>query len=399
MDESMITFGPVASRRLGSSLGINNIRPKVCTYSCVYCQVGRTLQMECRPRYFFEPAEIHAQTARRLAALHRQGGAVDCLTFVPDGEPTLDSRIGVAIEQLQGLGMKIGIITNGSLLWRPEVRQAVAKAQWVSVKVDSVDPRCWRRINRPHPQLRLEEVLQGIKAFARDFAGELVTETMLVAGLNDKPADIGAVANFLAEIQPAKAYLAAPIRPPAEKWVRAPEESVMAAAHELFKEKLARVEYLLGFKESCTVAGDNLAEELLGITAVHPLREETVSSLLKGRKNGRQVLNELLARKQLVIVEYAGHRFWVRKIQEEGFSMERKLVSEKELLCFLNQELKKTGQHEDCRFDSIIRMKIEDRTGCNWASATIQCREGIGNICPTDAERIVTGAKTRFNIA
>jgi wyosine [tRNA(Phe)-imidazoG37] synthetase (radical SAM superfamily) len=314
MNESMITFGPFASRRLVSSLGINNISPKVCTYSCVYCQVGRTLQMESEPRDFFAPAAIHTQATQRLAALNRQGVAVDCLTFVPDGEPTLDSRIGEAIEQLHGLGMKIGVITNGSLLWRPEVREAVARAHWVSVKVDSVDPRCWRRINRPHPRLRLEEVLQGVEDFARDFEGELATETMLVAGLNDKPADIRAAAHFLAGIEPAKAYLAAPIRPPAETWVRTPTEAVMTEAYQLFKEELAQVEYLLGFEESCAVAGEDLAGELLGITAVHPLWGETVFSLLEGRENGRQVLNALLESNKLIVVEYEGNRFFVRKM-------------------------------------------------------------------------------------
>ncbi len=315
MEESMITFGPVASRRLGSSLGINNIRPKVCTYSCVYCQVGRTMQLETRPRIFFEPEEIRAQTACRLATLTRQNVAVDYLTFVPEGEPTLDSRIGETIEQLHALGVKIGIITNGSLLWRPEVRRAAAKANWASVKVDSVDPHCWHRINRPHQGLQLKKVLEGIEEFASDFEGELTTETMLVAGLNDKPDAIKAVAHFLTKIQPSKAYLAAPIRPPAEKWVRPPAESVMTTAYQLFKEKLTHVEYLLGFEESCAVAGDDLAEELLGITAVHPLREETVSALLKGRKNGQQLIKELLLSNKLVLTEFEGHRFFMRKMQ------------------------------------------------------------------------------------
>jgi len=273
--------------------------------------------MESEPRNFFSPTTIHTQANRRLAALNRQGVAVDCLTFVPDGEPTLDSRIGETIARLHDLGMKIGVITNGSLLWQPEVRQAVARAQWVSVKVDSVDPRSWRRINRPHPRLRLEEVLQGIKTFALEFKGELATETMLVAGFNDKPEDIRAVAHFLSGIEPSRSYLAAPIRPPAETWVRAPAEPVMTAAYHLFKEKLAQVEYLLGFEEGCAVAGENLAEELLGITAVHPLREETVFSLLEGRENGRQVLNELLESGRLIMVEYEGNRFLMRKIEKE----------------------------------------------------------------------------------
>ncbi|MGV1098944.1 radical SAM protein [Thiovibrio sp. JS02] len=315
MKEAMIPFGPVVSRRLGNSLGINNISPKVCTYSCVYCQVGRTLRMETRPRDFFAPARICAQVEQRLAALRKQGSVVDCLTFVPDGEPTLDGRLGETIELLHGLGLKIGIITNSSLLWHPEVRQAAAKAHWVSVKVDAVEPRCWRRINRPHRDLRLGEVLEGVERFAADFQGELVTETMLVAGLNDEPEAIRALARFLGRIAPARAYLAVPIRPPAEKRVRAPAESVLTAAYHLLKKELPRVEYLFAFAESCTVAGDDVAREILAITAVHPLRDETVERLLGGRENGRQLRDELLKSNKLAIVEFEGQRFWVRKIR------------------------------------------------------------------------------------
>lgn len=310
----MITFGPVFSRRLGNSLGINNIRKKTCTYSCVYCQLGRTLHMERRPRIFFDPTEIRSQVVRRLTALKKQAEAVDYLTFVPEGEPTLDSQIGETIERLHGLGMKIGIITNGSLLWRPEVRLAVAKANWVSVKIDTVDPRCWRRINRPHSRLQLEEVLKGIEEFAMQFEGELVTETMLVAGHNDTPAAIREVAGFLCKINPARSYLAAPIRPPAEKWVQAPAETSMLEAYNIFKDQLLHVEYLLTSAESCAIVGDDLAQELLAITAVHPLREETVSGLLNDRENGHQILNELLESKKLFFTEFEGQRFLVRRM-------------------------------------------------------------------------------------
>lgn len=313
MDLAQITFGPVASRRFGSSLGINNIQPKVCTYSCIYCQVGRTLRLTYRRRRFFTPAEIRTQIDRRLEILARQGVKVDCLTLVPDGEPTLDSRLGETIEALRELGRKIAVITNGSLLWRPEVRQAISGADLVSVKVDSVDPRIWRRLNRPHRRLRLAEVLKGVEAFAKGFQGELLTETMLVASLNDQPESIRAVAGFLAGIGPARACLAVPFRPPAEKFGVAPAESTLTAAYRIFKEQLSRVEFLRDFSESCTVAGADLAGELLGILAVHPLRLQTVDRLLKGRGNGRQVLNELLRDQKVVITEFGGHRFLVRK--------------------------------------------------------------------------------------
>ena len=113
MQSTSITFGPVPSRRLGRSLGINNIPPKVCSYSCVYCQVGKTLQMETEPRDFYRPEEIQMEVTGRLDALYVKGETVDYLTIVPDGEPTLDRNLGKTIELLRPLGSKIAVISNG----------------------------------------------------------------------------------------------------------------------------------------------------------------------------------------------------------------------------------------------------------------------------------------------
>jgi wyosine [tRNA(Phe)-imidazoG37] synthetase (radical SAM superfamily) len=271
-----IAFGPVPSRRLGNSLGINNIPPKSCSYSCVYCQVGPTAAPEIVPRSFYEPAQIRQEVEQRLAAARRGGYPVDYLTFVPDGEPTLDAHLGEAIDLLRPLGVPVALISNGSLMWRPEVRQAAARADWVSLKLDAVDERIWRRINRPHGGLALAQVQEGMERFAREFDGVLATETMLVAGVNDGLESVDTVARFAATLQPHAAYIAAPIRPPAEADVRPPDAEALAQAYAVMAEAVPKVDYLVGEEQGVFVCSGDLAEDLLAIAAVHPMREEAV---------------------------------------------------------------------------------------------------------------------------
>ena len=145
----MIAFGPVPSRRLGRSLGINNIPPKVCTYACVYCQVGKTTRKQVDRTRFYAPEEIYTQVRRKVEKAQHQGESVDYLTFVPDGEPTLDVNLGNEIDILKSLGIKIAVITNGGLVWRKDVREDLAKADWVSFKIDSTSEKTWRRSQSP----------------------------------------------------------------------------------------------------------------------------------------------------------------------------------------------------------------------------------------------------------
>ncbi len=154
----MIAFGPVPSRRLGRSLGINNIPPKVCSYSCAYCQVGKTMQMEVERRPFYPPGEILDEVRAKVKKSEELGQAIDYLTFVPDGEPTLDSNLGREIEMLKSLGTKIAVISNASLIWMEGVREELSKADWVSLKVDAIEETAWRKINHPHRSLKLESI-------------------------------------------------------------------------------------------------------------------------------------------------------------------------------------------------------------------------------------------------
>ena len=201
----MIAFGPVPSRRLGKSLGINNIPPKICSYSCIYCQLGSGFPPRRERGAFYSPERVYDEVRVKIEQAKRRDAAIDFLTFVSDGEPTLDSNLGDEIELLKPLNIKIAVISNTSLLSDESVRNDLLKADWVSLKMDSTQESVWRKINRPHKSLRLVEILDGASEFARIYRGELVTETMLVEDVNDGVKNMEDLAVFLERLAPAKA--------------------------------------------------------------------------------------------------------------------------------------------------------------------------------------------------
>ncbi|HWP47586.1 MAG TPA: radical SAM protein [Candidatus Limnocylindrales bacterium] len=312
----MITFGPIPSRRLGRSLGINNISTpsKVCTYSCVYCQLGRTVETQVERRAFYKPEEILKAVEEKIKKVKDIGESIDYLTFVPDGEPTLDINLGREIELLKPLGIRIAVITNASLIWRTDVREDLMKADWVSLKVDSTREEVWRRINQPDQSLRFASILSGMLEFARVYEGELVTETMLVKGVNDSEDLIQEVAAFLTRLRPLKAYLAIPTRPPAEKWVQPPDEETINRAYQILSERIHHVECLLGYEGTAFTFTGNIEEDLLSITSVHPMREDAVKEFLLKAKANWSTIQKLINRGQLIETEYKGKKFYIRKL-------------------------------------------------------------------------------------
>lgn len=309
-----IAFGPVPSRRLGRSLGINNIPPKICTYTCVYCQLGRTLTMRVDRQAFYKQEKVIRAVRDKVAEARAIGEAIDYLTFVPDGEPTLDLNLAAEIIALHELHIPIAVISNASLIWREDVREDLKNADWVSLKVDAVRKPTWRRINRPHGGLDLHKILDGIRIFAGVFEGELATETMLVKGVNDDEADLAEVAAFLGEIQPSVAYLAIPTRPPAERWVQPAEEEGINLAYQLLQHQVNKVELLLGYEGNAFASTGDAEQDLLSITAVHPMREDAVEQLLTKAGLNWNLVEGLLRQDKLVELQYDERRFYLRRI-------------------------------------------------------------------------------------
>jgi wyosine [tRNA(Phe)-imidazoG37] synthetase (radical SAM superfamily) len=233
----MLVYGPVPSRRLGRCLGLNNIPYKYCSYSCIYCPVGGTTKMQTEPAVYYKPEVLLKETKARIEKLGADGSGIDYVCFVTDGEPTLDRNLGTLISMLkQELSYPIAVFSGGSLLWQREVAEAVSRADWVSVKVDTVVESTWKRINRPDRRLEFSRVLEGIRSFASNYTGKLVSETTLLGGENTDEAELSGIADYLKGISPSVAYLCIPDRSPAASDLDLPDEEQLKRAVQFFED-------------------------------------------------------------------------------------------------------------------------------------------------------------------
>ena len=309
----MICYGPVPSRRLGKSLGINNIpSPKVCTYSCIYCQVGATNKYGDTPQVFYEPEHIFTEVKKHLEKLSTNDKP-DYLTFVSNGEPTLDVNLGKTIQLLKTLGFPVAVITNASLLKLMNVRENLMNADWVSVKVDANDAEVWKAINRPEKGFKYDDYIEGILKFSQKYKGILATETMLVEGINDQTSVLSKTADLISLISPAKAYISIPIRPPAVSTVKAPSETTINKAYQILHWKVEQTELMLGFEGTGLVSTGNPIEDITNICAVHPIRDDSMQELLGKYKGGSDILEILLQGNYIERVEYQLQTFYIRK--------------------------------------------------------------------------------------
>jgi len=291
----MIAFGPVPSRRLGKSLGINNITSKkICSYSCIYCQIGITRMQSIGREAFYDPAQLVHEVEKHLKTLDRDH-APDFLTFVANGEPTLDINLGEEIRLLRKLSIPIAVITNSSLINERRVQDDLMEADWVSVKVDTVSELSWKKINQPYPSLNLKRILSGLEGFSAFYKGSLHTETMLIDGINDSNLHLNQTASFIASLNPVKAYLSIPTRPPAIKTIKPAPEERIHEAWQIFQKLGIETEFLTGFEGTGAGFTGNAYEDILNITAVHPLREDSMAVLLKQDKSDEGVVNTLMA--------------------------------------------------------------------------------------------------------
>ncbi len=304
-----IAFGPIRSRRLGWSLGINNVWPKSCTYSCVYCQVGATDRAFLRRARFHDPGTVVDAVCRRAEECRQAAQPIDYATFVPDGEPTLDLGIAAAIRGIQAAGLRVAVITNGSLLWDDAVSEALSGADLVSVKVDTVDEATWHRLNRPLARLSPPVVLEGIRRFATTYRGDLLTETMLVAGINDDEPSVARTASFIGALEPLRAYVAVPTRPPAEPWVRGPSRAAALHAAEVFRAADLPATCLVEDLEEPFSAAVDAIGGLLGIVAVHPMTETAVRDYLQRSGADWSVAQKLLDEGSIVRVAFGGQSY------------------------------------------------------------------------------------------
>jgi wyosine [tRNA(Phe)-imidazoG37] synthetase (radical SAM superfamily) len=263
---------------------------------------------------YYQPEQLVQEVERKIADIQKEKQRIDYLTFVPDGEPTLDIHLGKEIELLRLLDIPIAVITNSSLIWREDVQEDLVKADWVSVKIDAVTEEVWRKINRPHHSLRLNDILTGIHNFAGKFNGELATETMLVKEINYNSAELEKISEYIKLIKPAVSYISIPTRPPAEQIAVAPAEGKINQAYHAFKEKISNVELLIGYEGNAFAFTGNVEDDLLSITAVHPMRADAVDEFLKRSGSNWSVVHRMLEKQELLEAEFEGNKFYLRKL-------------------------------------------------------------------------------------
>jgi wyosine [tRNA(Phe)-imidazoG37] synthetase (radical SAM superfamily) len=308
----MISFGPVPSRRLGKSLGINNIIfPKTCSYSCIYCQAGKTIKKSCKRESFYKPEVIYEKVVKHIDQLSMDNYP-DYLTFVSNGEPTLDVNLGKAVKLLKKTGIPVAVISNASLLFYEAVREDLDMADWVSLKIDAGDIITWYLINRPVGGLDYEDTMENISLFKDDYKGILCTETMIIKGINDSIENISAVAGIINAIKPERAYLAIPTRPPVETFVKPPDPEKLNLGWQIFNKMHINAEFLTGFEGTDAGYTGNIYEDILNITAVHPLREDSLSKLLQNDGAGYTVVNSLIRQRLIKLINYGGNKYFVR---------------------------------------------------------------------------------------
>jgi len=310
----MRVFGPIPSRRLGSSLGINNIPPKVCTYSCIYCQIGKTITLQCERQAFYKPDDLAREVKEKVNKVKKRDTKIDYLSFVPDGEPTLDINLGKIIERIRPLHIKIAVITNGSLINRKDVRKDLQKADLVSLKLDAARRKTWLRTDRPHKSLDQKAILDGMLEFKAIFKGEIITETMLLKGMNDSYEEVSKIADFLKLLKPKKSYISIPTRPTAVKGTLPASDEALNIAYQIFTQNADNVEYIIGYEGNEFGFSGNVEEDLLGITSVHPMREEAVREYLKKAGADWHVITDLIQRDSLIELKYQGKNFYMRKL-------------------------------------------------------------------------------------
>jgi len=306
-------FGPVLSRRLGYSLGVDIIPHKVCTLDCIYCQVGRTTLQTVKRNIWVETAHILPELKKAIAEAKK----VDCITFSGSGEPTLNYAIGEMIKLIKtNWQIPVVVLTNATLLYREDVRRDLMQADIVVPSMDAVSPDIFRAINRPHHELVLEHILDGLKIFSREFKGRLWLEVMLVKGVNDMPSALKGIADAAAAIQHDKFQINTVVRPPAVDGTGPVSRNVLEQALDLFGKKAEIISDQPAHRAYGSHA--DLQSAILQLVSRRPCSVMQISlSLAVDAESVRLAIEKLLGKKRIKKVVHGHETYYARPVTDD----------------------------------------------------------------------------------
>lgn len=305
-------FGPVSSKRLGQSLGVDLLPPKSCTWNCIYCQLGRTKGYALKREEFFLKEEVLAEIRQAVES----GSKIDWITFVGSGETMLYRGIGWLVHEVKRFtDIPVAVITNGSLFGDPEVRQELLEADAVLPSLNAGSEALHQRISRPAPGLDFASHLAGLVAFRKEYHGRLWVEVMLLRGINDTDEALQEISAALRQVRPDMVHLVIPTRPSSEKEATLPDEAHIERAVRVLSEVATVVHPVKGNMDLSGAA--DLLDAVASIVSRHPVQERELKSALEecfpepGKAESR--LRELFESGRFRLIEQAGEAYWTRK--------------------------------------------------------------------------------------
>lgn len=279
-------YGPVPSWRLGRSLGVDIVPFKTCSFNCIYCETGRTTNLTLERKEYVSKTSV----IEELKAFLSKRKNINYITFSGSGEPTLNSRIGEMISEVKKLtDIPVAVVTNSSLLNREEVRRELREADVVLPSLDVVSQSLFESLNRPHPSLKIEEIIKGLIEFREEFKNKIWLEVLLVKGINDAPEEIRKLAEVIEKIKPDKVQLNTVIRPPAEEEVFALNQKELRSIQ---RQLPGKVEVVRKFKKiSKGEHIEKLETDIKNLLKRRPCTLSDISSAL--RVNSKEVMKNL----------------------------------------------------------------------------------------------------------
>lgn len=310
MTEHLI-YGPVPSRRLGRSLGVDVVPYKTCSYDCIYCQLGPTKEKTIERKAYIPAQRILDQLYQKL----KEGVRADYITLGGSGEPTLNSEIGRLIHEIKRhTEIPVAVLTNGSLLWDRKVRESIMEADVVLPSLDAHDQKGFETINRPHPNIGFEIMMEGLTAFRKEYPGEIWLEVFILEGINATEADAVGLKHWIDSLNPDKVHLNTALRPPAEARARqaSPEEMAM------FCKTLGdKAEVITPFEDRGKHAKRAYIEEdLLNLLARRPCTLDDISSGLGVHKSEIMKYIEFLIKNHTIAVVKKDSATYYKKRQK-----------------------------------------------------------------------------------
>lgn len=304
-------FGPVPSRRLGISLGIDIIPFKTCTFNCLYCECGKTSQLTVRRKSFWGAGVIITELKKVFSSIRH----VDFLTFSGSGEPTLNKNIGQMISEIKKItSIPVAVLTNGALLFRDDVKRDLKKADLILPSLDAVSTEVFRTINQPHHTLNIDKIINGLIEFRKDFNGEIWLEVFIVKGINDTDKELNRLYQTIQKINPDKVQLNSLDRPSAYENITSVDINILENIKDRWKNLPVEIIKRVRKRTEILSFSKNLESSILNTLIRRPLMMDDLIQLTG--KNRLEILKyiDVLEREKKIFPKIVGDKiFYVRQ--------------------------------------------------------------------------------------